>query len=245
MQTTRGKIHNPDRARQLRDFSGLQFDNITPTDIDGLIEYKGLAYVIIELKYGEAEVPDGQRLALERLTDDLERSKKSALCIIASHEAPLEEEIDVANCLVTKYRQKGTWKTSLKPLLVKDIVKRFLTHPHSDVTPITHINLERLQSHWREALEQAPEDTKRTPVLAILRSPSTRPVAAESNTIVLAFNYQIHKELLEKAQNKEIAEKIISNFLGYPCRVRCVYDPNYGHLVKAALEMGAEIIDEE
>jgi hypothetical protein len=178
----------------------------------------------------------------------LERSKKSTLCIIASHETiDPEEEIDVANCLVAEYRLKGVWRTSLKPLFVKDLVRCFLINPNSDITqatPIKPADLERLQAHWKEAIEQAPDDTKRTPALAILRSPGTRPVAADDNTIVLAFNYEIHKEQLEKAENKEIAEKIITNFLGRPCHIRCIVEPEYGCLVKAALALGAEIIDQ-
>jgi len=52
MPEVKGVIHAPQRATQLRDYSGLLFGNITPTDIDGLIEYKNIGYVIIELKYG-------------------------------------------------------------------------------------------------------------------------------------------------------------------------------------------------
>jgi Holliday junction resolvase len=107
------------------------------------------------------------------------------------------------------------------------------------------VELERLQAQWKQVIEQPPEDTKRTPVAAILRSPGTRPVAIEDGTIVLAFRYSIHKELMEKPKNKEIAERIISNFLGHPCHVRCVLESEHGHLAKAALELGADIIDEE
>ena len=35
----------------------------------------------------------------------------------------------------------------------------------------------------------------------------------------------------------------MSNFLGRPCRITCVEENN--HLVKAALKMGAQIIDQE
>ena len=39
----RGVIQNRDRKKQIIDFSGLKYGKITPTDIDGLIEYKDKA----------------------------------------------------------------------------------------------------------------------------------------------------------------------------------------------------------
>ena len=110
MQRVRGKIYNRDRSKQTYDFSGLCFGNITPTDIDMLIEYKNRAYVILEIKYGDAKLPAGQDLALTRLTDDLEHSGKSTLCIIASHETSnCNEDIDTAKTVVRSYRYKGHW----------------------------------------------------------------------------------------------------------------------------------------
>lgn len=109
MQTKRGEIYNPGQVGQLRDYSGLLFGNITPTDIDGIIEYKNIGYVIIELKYAEAKIPFGQKLALERLTDDLQRSGKPTVCLIATHKTSESGIIDVANSLVREYRYKGKW----------------------------------------------------------------------------------------------------------------------------------------
>lgn len=57
-------IRNRFRAKQLIDFGGLQYEQITPTDIDGLIEYRNIAYIIYEFKYADAEMPFGQRLAI-------------------------------------------------------------------------------------------------------------------------------------------------------------------------------------
>jgi hypothetical protein len=48
---------------------------------------------------------------------------------------------------------------------------------------------------------------------------------------------------MEKLENIEVAARIISNFLGHPCHVRCTLEDN--HLVRAALKMGAQVIDEE
>lgn len=103
--------------------------------------------------------------------------------------------------------------------------------------------IERLQLNWRKFIMEAPDGIGRTPAAALLRS--ARPKAIENDTIVLSFRYPLHKENMEKLDNQKTAEKILSSFLGRSCRVRCVYEPENNHLVKAALRMGAQIIDAE
>lgn len=103
----RGVIRNRQQANQVRDFSGLRFGNITPTDIDGLIEYHNKGYVFIETKFRDTQLPFGQRLALERLCDDLQNTKPT-LVIVASHES--EGDIDVAETRVVEFRFKGKWR---------------------------------------------------------------------------------------------------------------------------------------
>jgi len=104
---------------------------------------------------------------------------------------------------------------------------------------------EKLRLNWKQVVEQAPEDTKKTPAVAILRSAGVKPVAIEEDTIVLAFRYPYHKEQIEKPENQQIAEKIISSFLGRSCQIRCIHEPEANHLLKAALKMGAQIINTE
>ena len=94
-------------------------------------------------------------------------------------------------------------------------------------------------------MAQAPEDTKRTPAIAILRSAGVKPVAFEDDTAVLAFRYSYHMEKIEEPENQKVTEKIIGNFLGRSCHVRCIYQPEDNHLVREAQKMGAQIIDME
>ena len=103
--------------------------------------------------------------------------------------------------------------------------------------------VERLKLNWKLVIEQAPLDTKKTNALAILRSGGVQPTAIENDTVILAFRHTIHKEQIEKAENQQVAEKIISNFLGHSCRICCVIEDN--PLLKAALKMGAQRIDTE
>ncbi len=119
----RGEIRYRDRASQLRDYSGLLFGNITPTDVDGLIEYHGKAFVIIELKLKDTSIPFGQMLALERLTDDI---SKPAICIIAEHDVyEPTKDIDVAKCLVSQYRFKEVWRIPKVQRDVKELIIKF------------------------------------------------------------------------------------------------------------------------
>ena len=123
----RGQIVFRNRAKQIKDFSGLLFGNITPTDIDGLIEYHGRAYIIIELKLIGAPIPYGQRLALERLVDDLQRVGKRSLCIIAEHNTVnTEDVIDVAKAIVSEYRVRRQWLIPDRELAVRTKIKEFL-----------------------------------------------------------------------------------------------------------------------
>ena len=119
--------------------------------------------------------------------------------------------------------------------------------PKAEATTPTqpHNEIERLKQSWRQVIEQAPEEVKRTPAIAILRSAGVKPVTIEGDTVVLAFRYPIHKEKMEAAENQQVAQKIISNFLGHPCRVRCIYEPENNHLLKAALKMGAQVTSVE
>jgi len=61
----------------------------------------------------------------------------------------------------------------------------------------------------------------------------------------LSFRYPLHKEKIEEPENQQVVEKIISNFLGHPCRVRCIYEPEDNHLVQEAQRMGAQVTSVE
>ncbi|MDP2729520.1 MAG: DNA polymerase III subunit gamma/tau [Dehalococcoidales bacterium] len=104
--------------------------------------------------------------------------------------------------------------------------------------------VEQLKQNWKQVIEQAPQDTKKSPAIAILRSAGVRPVSLESDTLVLAFRHAFHKEQMEKLENQRVAERIISCFLGRTCQINCVLEDN-NHLLKAALKMGAQILDPE
>lgn len=118
----RGAIRNSDFAGQLRDFSGLRYGNITPTDIDALIEYHDKCYVFAETKFNGVTVPYGQLLALTRIIDDL---KKPAVLFITSHHHAPNEQIDMANTIVERVYFRGKWR-QFESCRLRDAVDRFL-----------------------------------------------------------------------------------------------------------------------
>lgn len=102
---------------------------------------------------------------------------------------------------------------------------------------------EKLKQDWRNMLEHVPPDVRKSPVIAILRSAGVQPVTFEKETLTLSFRYPYLKEKLEEIENQRAAERIFSHYMGHSCKVQCVLENN--HLVKAALKLGAEIIDVE
>jgi len=92
-----GLIVNPERMKQIIDFSGLPCGM---SDIDGLVEWKDKGYIFVEIKTNKTPLPFGQKLALERLVKDTGQHKKS-IAIIASHNVyDSKMRVIAAECIV-------------------------------------------------------------------------------------------------------------------------------------------------
>ena len=102
-------IRDREKIQQIRDFSGLRFGKIYPTDIDAFIEFKDKLFIFIEVKYGGGKLPTGQLLAIERLCDAIHASGKVCFGIIATHETETGKDIDVSALRVIRYRYKKGW----------------------------------------------------------------------------------------------------------------------------------------
>lgn len=122
---TQGVIVHRDLASKLRDFSGLCFGKISPTDIDAFLEFGDKAYVFIEAKYKNAQLPYGQKLALERLVDCVGATRK-ALLIVCSHKSGPDEDIDIGACEVKAYRSRGQWRIPPNGNTVRKMIDEFM-----------------------------------------------------------------------------------------------------------------------
>ncbi len=118
----RGLPRNREAAKQLFDFAALRWGNITPTDIDGFLEFHNAAFVYIEYKYKDTPLPGGQELAFKRAVD---ASSKPCILIHATHNSPPEQDIDGANAIVVRVYWKGIWYPDGKRT-VKEVVDYFL-----------------------------------------------------------------------------------------------------------------------
>lgn len=127
-----GKIHSRNRAKQIIDFSGLRYNSpstkgdITPTDIDGFIEYDNKCFIFVEIKLKGNPLPYGQQLALKRLVNDC---SKPSILFIAEHnvESP-HNDINAAECIVRKYYRAGKWGNwNGKEYTLKQAIDSYLT----------------------------------------------------------------------------------------------------------------------
>ena len=127
----RGIIENPARKRQILRFNNLTYGTITPTDLDGVIEYKNRAYVFFEIKYRGAQVKYGQKLALERLVKDSAANDKKSVAIIADHYVDdCATDVDAADCKVREIFlfESPQWRATLIELRLGDFIELFLAH---------------------------------------------------------------------------------------------------------------------
>lgn len=101
LNVERGIIRNRQAGRQIVDYSGLRYGNITPTDIDGFLEFGNRLFVLIELKFMGVPLPYGQQLALERLvtsSDDI--PARRAFCLVCEHCTPVDGDIIAHDAIV-------------------------------------------------------------------------------------------------------------------------------------------------
>ena len=101
--------------------------------------------------------------------------------------------------------------------------------------------IEQLQQQWSKIINESPDGLSKTAAAALLRS--ARPLSIENDALIVSLRYPFHKEKMETLENQKIIDKIVSNFLGRACKVRCVYEHENNHLVKAALNLGAQVIN--
>ncbi len=139
----RGQIHTPDRARQLNDFRGLQIGTITPTDLDGLIDFHGQSFAFFEIKSEGAQMPRGQELALTRVVDLIESAGKRAALFEVSHtEHDCWKSVDASRCMVRRIYYAGTWtaNSAVKGMTLRAAVDRFLGLIAAAAEPVAPID---------------------------------------------------------------------------------------------------------
>ena len=123
MQVERGAIQSRARYSQGRDFSGMRFpNNITPSDMDGVLEFSNRLFVFMEFKSNNAPISYGQKLMLERLADAVCKAGKVGVSMICEHQQPTCVDIKCHEAIVRQYRYLLKWHKPKKRITVFEAV---------------------------------------------------------------------------------------------------------------------------
>lgn len=123
-ENNRGEIQCRDRAKQLISFKDIRIGNITPTDLDGMIEYKDKLFIFIEIKREGVALPRGQELCFTRICDSL--SKPSILFVCTHCVDDPTHDIYAAECIVHKVYEQGKWHEPNRQINLKEAVNIFI-----------------------------------------------------------------------------------------------------------------------
>lgn len=103
-------------------------DGLYPTDIDALIEYHDMEYILVEVKYKNKRVPYSQKLAIQRMIEDFTKAGKRAIALVAEHyESDPRKPVVAANCKVRElyYGEECQWRAPAYELTVRQAVDSF------------------------------------------------------------------------------------------------------------------------
>ena len=103
------RIQYEDRVKQPLLFEGLTFDRIYPTDIDAIPEYHNWFFIIMEVKREGVPLNTGQTTALQRLTDTIYESGKSAVLFICRHDVDTSSPIFLKDTMISEIYYEGMW----------------------------------------------------------------------------------------------------------------------------------------
>jgi len=139
--------------------------------------------------------------------------------------------------------------STIEPTIKEETPVQKASPLSSDATaiPLSERNLAFFQQHWKSVVQNLKGVGSTGNMDALLRS-ACDPIELDGNTIVLGFYYQFHKEKIEDPKYRRFVEEAISKVFGAEYKVRCVLAPKKQKkktLLDAALEMGAEIINDE
>jgi hypothetical protein len=121
------RIRNREFVAQIKDFSGMEFGKLRPTDIDGALESRGKAFAFFEIKRGELDPPTGQRLLFERLCDAVHRPEEGrhAIFFLSAHYS--HGDIPVAETSVYRCRWQGEWHDIDVNWTLHEAIQNFLS----------------------------------------------------------------------------------------------------------------------
>lgn len=119
--SSRGTIQYEEHAKQIVLFEGLRYKNITPTDVDCIVEIKDTGYIICEFKYGGSKVPYGQYLCLTRICDDFEKAGKTAVLLVCEHDCDAGRNIMAKDTVIREMYYKHKIYNKYNGMTLKEV----------------------------------------------------------------------------------------------------------------------------
>ena len=119
-EENRGRFQHPARARQLILYDGLNLpEKITPTDMDLFVESrKENRMAVIEFKFKDADLPDGQKYAFTDMVNVYERAGKEAVFAVCRHDVENpNKDVLARDAVVSSFYWKRRWHTVNGPNL--------------------------------------------------------------------------------------------------------------------------------
>jgi hypothetical protein len=107
-------IHTPERAGQIVDFRGLNYKNLHPMDIDGVLEFDDDYLVLVELKVKNSwgiNLQEGQKLTYQRIAKAWAEVNKGAVVVYCTHDTKPEEIIYLEEAIVDSVYDGSIKKT--------------------------------------------------------------------------------------------------------------------------------------
>jgi DNA polymerase-3 subunit gamma/tau len=115
-------------------------------------------------------------------------------------------------------------------------------------------DIDYVRSRWRDFIRSLRGEGSSGNLDAFLRS-ACDPIKLVDDTLVLGFRYPFHKEKIEDGKYRHLVEKKLKEVFGRPYKVQCVLVDSEREVssqartenpvIKAALEMGARIREQE
>jgi len=264
-----------DMAAGLRVINSLNSDGVDLRQFNlGLVEYlRGL--LLVKSRCEEAldttseDLAEMRNLAASATLDYLLRAVKSfsSIDLRSANYSALPLELALLDCALSPYAGQERIATT-QPLDVAGGTEttEFLEEVEApaavdparvgaeaageDIAP----DFDHLRSRWKEFIRALRGEGSSGNLDAFLRS-ACDPVALEDDILVLGFYYSFHKEKIEDAKYRHLVERKLKEVFGRPYKIRCVLVDHkrevpseartHNPVVKAALEMGAKISEEE
>lgn len=119
-EAARGAIKYLERYKQLISYEGMErHRHITPTDIDGVIDYAGNAFLYLECKhesvYFEKGLDQGQKTAIENLVESHRMAGHISVAFVFTHDCNSEDIIMARDQIVREIYFNHLWKSPKDP----------------------------------------------------------------------------------------------------------------------------------